>query len=390
MSLLLLNLRIVLVRVGFALGRFLPIRRRVVIATSHVDRISGNLAFIRDELRRRHPDVPITTLAYRPAASARGKIRMSVKAVVGGFHLATAAVFIVDDYYMPMYVITPRPGTIRAQVWHACGAFKRFGYSVLDKEFGFDRRMAEKVRIHGNYDVCLVSSRSVAPHYAEAFDQPLELFRSDLGIPRTDVFFGPDRAVLAASIRERYGLTDGRRVILYAPTFRGTTIAQAAHPAELDVAELQRVLGHDHVLLIKLHPFVRAGLRLPPETAGFAIDVSGYPDINELMLVSDVLVTDYSSAMFEFGLLGRPMGFFAPDHDAYDDERGFYFEYRSGVPGPVFETTAGLAAWLRAGEFDLERVERFRAASFDVADGHATERFVETIVLPALGGRRPS
>jgi CDP-ribitol ribitolphosphotransferase len=94
--------------------------------------------------------------------------------------------------------------------------------------------------------------------------------------------------------------------------------------------------------------------------------------------------------MFEFGLLGRPMVFFAPDHDAYIDERGFYFEYRSGVPGPVFETTEELAAYLRAGSFDLERVARFRAASFDVADGHATERFVDRIVIPALRGDRPA
>ena len=390
MSLLVLNLRILLVRLGFAVGRLMPRRRRVVLATSHVDRISGNLAFIHDDLRRRYPGVPVTTLAYRPAATALGKVRMAAKAVIGGFHLATAAVFVVDDYYMPMYVIQPRPGTIRAQVWHACGAFKKFGYSILDKEFGFDRRAAERVRIHGNYDVCLVSSRAVASHYAEAFRQPVELFRGDLGIPRTDAFFASDRPRIEAEIRTRYGLPEGRRVILYAPTFRGTTIAAAQHPAELDIAELQGVLGDDHVLLIRLHPFVRAALRLAPETAGFAIDVSGYPDINELMLVSDVLVTDYSSAMFEFGLLGRPMVFFAPDHDAYIDERGFYFEYRSGVPGPVFETTEELAAYLRAGSFDLERIALFRAASFDVADGHATERFVDRIVIPALRGERPA
>jgi CDP-ribitol ribitolphosphotransferase len=76
--------------------------------------------------------------------------------------------------------------------------------------------------------------------------------------------------------------------------------------------------------------------------------------------------------------------FFAPDHEAYERERGFYFDYRTGVPGPIFEATAPLADYLRAGRFDLERVVAFGAASFDVADGHSTERFVERIVLPAL------
>ena len=123
---------------------------------------------------------------------------------------------------------------------------------------------------------------------------------------------------------------------------------------------------------------------MPSTLRGFVIDASDHPDMNELMLVSDVLVTDYSSAMYEFALLERPIAFFAPDHAAYEGERGFYLDWPDDLPGPVFETTDGLAAWLRAGAFDLDRVRAFRAAAFDVADGRATARFVEEVVLPAL------
>jgi CDP-glycerol glycerophosphotransferase (TagB/SpsB family) len=104
------------------------------------------------------------------------------------------------------------------------------------------------------------------------------------------------------------------------------------------------------------------------------------------MLVSDVLVTDYSSAIYEFALLGKPMVFFAPDHEAYERERGFYFDYRTGVPGPIFETTSDVGAYLRAGVFDLGRVDRVRRESFDVADGHATARVTDQLILPALTG----
>ena len=107
------------------------------------------------------------------------------------------------------------------------------------------------------------------------------------------------------------------------------------------------------------------------------------------MLVSDLLVTDYSSAIYEFSLLGRPICFLAPDHLAYEGERGFYFDYLSGVPGPVFETTDELARHLREGRFDIARVAAFRQANFDVADGHASARVVERILLPALRGRAP-
>jgi len=376
--------RIALMRLGFLLGRlFGPPRRRVLLATSHAAELSGNHAFIRDELASRRPRVPMVVLAYRPDASLRGLLPAAIAALRSGFHVATARITVVDDYFLPLYVAKPRPGTRYVQVWHASGAFKKFGYSVLDKTFGKTDAFVRRVAIHSNYAVALVSASRFAPFYAEAFRQPVELFDSSVGIPRTDVFFGKRRASAEARVRARYALPS-RRTILYAPTFRGETISRARSPEELDLEALQRAVGKDHVLLLRQHPFVRSSRPISSKLADFVIDVSGYPDINELMIVSDVLVTDYSSAIYEYSLLGRPMAFFAPDHAAYEDERGFYFDFRSGVPGPVFETTDELADWLRAGEFDLDRVERFRAESFDVADGRATERFVDQLVEPAL------
>ena len=112
--------------------------------------------------------------------------------------------------------------------------------------------------------------------------------------------------------------------------------------------------------------------------------MSDHPDINELMLVSDLLITDYSSAIFEYSLLQRPILFFAPDHESYEAERGFYFHYADAVPGPIFATSEQVADCVAGGGFDLDRVRDFRAASFDVADGHASERFVDRLVVPAL------
>ena len=380
-----LTLRIAVVRAGFLIGRLLPVRRRVVLATSHADSISGNLAWIRQEIAGRSPSIPVTVLAYRSVPTTRGRFVAAAGGLTAGFHLATARLFVVDDYFFPMYVIRPRRGTVRAQVWHASGAFKKFGYSVLDKSFGADEAKVRRIRIHGNYDVCLVSSRSVAPFYAEAFRQPLERFVASLGVPRTDLFPNPalveDRT---ARVRRRYALDAAKRVILYAPTFRGDSVARARHDPSLDLDRLAAVLAADHVVLLRLHPFIRSRVQLPASLAGFVIDVSDHPDIHDLMLVSDLLVTDYSSAIYEYSLLGRPILFFAPDHEAYERERGFYFDYRTGVPGPIFRTTDDLAEHIRAGGFDTDRIERFARASFDVVDGGASARFVDQVVVPSL------
>ena len=377
--------RALLVRLGFLVGRVVPVQARVVLGSAHGDRIGGNLTWIRDGIRRELPDVPIVELTFRPGG-ARTYARAVVHAFTSGFHLATARLFVVDDYYFPMYVVRPRAGTTYIQVWHACGALKKFGYSVLDKPFGADAAQIQSIPIHSTYHRCLVSATRFIPAFAEAFGLPAERFTSALGIPRTDLFFDPARAeAAAAAVRGRYAIPAGRRVILYAPTYRASRMTNARDPLDLDIAVLEAALGSDHVLLLRSHPFVRERSRLASDTP-FAIEVSDHPDINELMLVSDVLVTDYSSAIYEFALLGRPMAFFAPDHTSYEASRGFYFDYMSGVPGPVFTSTEELVGWLRAGAFDTEQVRRFAAESFDVADGRATARFVNEVVRPALGG----
>ncbi len=381
------RLGILVVRVGFALGRLRPLRAHVVLASQRATRLGGNLLYIRRELERRTPRIPVRVLAYRTRTGPRGRIEDAWHALRAGYHLATARVFVVDDWFFPMDAVTPRPGTVRVQAWHAAGAFKMVGYSVLDKSFGADEAMVRIVRIHSNYDVCLTSSATTTAHYMDAFRLPRDRFTSALGLPRTDVFFDAQhRALATEAIRARYALPPGRKVLLYAPTFRGDTVRSARYDEQLDLKTMRDVLGEAWVLLLRLHPFVRRSASISAGLAGFAIDVSDWPDMNELMFVADLLVTDYSSVIFEFALLDRPMAFFAPDHDAYERERGLYLDYGTGLPGPVFEVTRDLAAYAAAGRFDLERVRAFARVWFDVADGHASERFVDRVALPALRG----
>lgn len=385
-SILLLRIRILSTQVAFALARLLPVRRRVVLAVAQGGRINGNLAAIRDALAADHPEIPVVELVRGSVRGRRGKFEQWWFGARAGYYLATSAVFVVEDYFFPLFVVKRRRGTYVVQVWHAAGAFKQFGYSLRkgEKSFGATTTLLDRVRIHTNYDLALVSAMRFAPFYAEAFDQPESLFTSSLGMARTDVLCDPVlRAEATERVRATLALPEGRRVVLYAPTFRGDTVGQARYEDDLQLEVLHKALGDGTVVLMRLHPFVRDALVIPESMREFAIDASALPDINELMLVSDVLVTDYSSSIYEFALLGRPIVLFAPDHDRYVAERGFYFDdYVSGVPGPVVETTEELGEVLARGEFDLERVRAFAAESFDVADGTATRRFIDEVVLP--------
>jgi CDP-ribitol ribitolphosphotransferase len=356
----------------------------VVFATNSSGRLRGNLRVLAEDISRRHAEITTVILTHRTKPGIRGKLGTLWASVVAQYYLATSTVFLIDDYFFPLYVARLKPETTVIQTWHASGAFKQFGYSVVDKSFGASKRLVDHVRIHSNYTFCLIASQAALPHYAEAFGQPPERFVS-LGIPSTDVLFGAGRGAAAEhKVRKRYGLPEGKRVILYAPTFRGDTGTEARYDDYLDLRLMHDELGADHIVLLKLHPFVARRVLIDDELSHFVFDVSSHADINELMLMSDVLVTDYSSVIFEYSLLGKPMAFLAPDHAAYERERGLYFGYESGVPGPVFEDTGSLARFLRAGVFDLGRVRRFAGEMFDVADGHATERVVEELIVPHM------
>ena len=381
------RLGLLVVRVGFALGRLRPLRSDVVLAGAESGLASGNLLAIRRELERRTPPIPVHLVRYRTRSGIRGRIAGAAEALRAGYQLARARLFVVDDFFFPMYAITPRPGTTRVQVWHAAGAFKKFGYSVLDKSFGADEERLRLVPIHSNYDVCLVSSKAAIAPFMDGFHLPRDRFTSAPGLPRVDLFFDEERRALAiTAIRRRYALRADRKVLLFAPTFRGDAVRSARYDDSLDLAAMRDALARDWLLLLRLHPLIRQSVRLPPDLDGFVIDVSDWPDMNELLLAADLLVTDYSSAIFEFALLDRPMAFFAPDLAEYERERGFYFDYRTGVPGPVFEVTRDLADYVAAGHFDLEQVRAFAREWFDVADARASERFVDWIVVPALRG----
>lgn len=383
--------RVLAARAGAAAARLRPIQERVYIAANRDGELRGNLAEIHRALRS-HAPAPRILVDVEATLERRGIPLISLVAGVfrialRSYRVASSRLVIVDDYFFPIYPVKKRPGVTIVQVWHACGAFKRFGRATLEAEWGADQVFLKWVPIHANYDLTLVSSASIAPIYAEAFGQSVETISAAFGIPRTDALLpSPRRDVDERAVRERLGLRDGRTTILYAPTFRGADLKGAAAPELLDIAALHRALGSEYRLIVRLHPFVKSAMRIPPEVGDFVVDASAEPDANEVMLAGDILVSDYSSIIFEYALLNRPMAFLAPDLAAYERERGFFFDYRTGVPGPVMEETDQLARWIQAKQFDLQRVRDFAAASFDVMDGRATERFVSDVAIPALRG----
>lgn len=297
--------------------------------------------------------------------------------------LAKYRYIFLDDANDVVSCLPLRSETDVIQLWHACGAFKKWGMSTGDLLFGGTKAEKRRHPYYENLSLVTISAPDIKWAYAEAMDlEGRDEIIKPLGVSRADVFF--DDAFIAnarqAAVRVVPQIA-GKNVVLYAPTFRGSaTHAQA--PDSLDIPLMREEIGDRYVLLIKHHPFVKDRPQIPAGCEEFAFDVSDDLPIDQLLCVADVCVSDYSSLVFEYSLFGRPMAFFAYDKADYDDWRGFYYDYDELTPGPVVATTEELVAYIQqvADDFDPSEVRAFRNRFMSACDGHATDRIYAAVV----------
>ena len=349
---------------------------KVTLATYRSSVLEGNLLYVKNEIHALRPEIECRVLARKFNSSLPGKARYVLHLLRASYHLATSRYFIIDDYYFPVYAVQPRKGTEVVQLWHAAGAFKKFGLSLLNKNFGPSREYLEQVKIHSNYGRVYVSSKEVIPYYAEAFGMD-EQDIYPLGVARTDYFFKKgSRETVLAKIHQLFPDLVNKQLILYAPTFRGKSHYQTAFDIPLDAARMKRELQGDYALLVHLHPYMNKGVRFNPELDGFVYLTNGAFTVEELLLAADILITDYSSIIFDYSLLNKPIAFFAHDYESYLKERDFYYSFESFVPGPIFTETGEMIEWISRSDKDIEAVAAFSRKFFDYTDGNASARIV--------------
>jgi CDP-ribitol ribitolphosphotransferase len=264
------------------------------------------------------------------------------------------------------------------QLWHASGAFKTFGYSRI----GRPRGPSPWSRDHKNYTYAIVSGEHEVPMYAEAFGIAEERV-VPTGTPRMDRFFDESaRRAGRAAVLAAFPQARGRMVILFAPTFRGRLRVGTYDLGRLDLARLHELcLEKDAVFIIRLHPHVRQRPDIPPAFRDRLLDgsstVMGVPD---LLFAADLLITDYSSIVFEYSTLGRPMLFYAYDLAEYMADRDVYEPYEEFAPGKIVRTFDELVEAIRRDDYEAEKVAPFVSRHFTHRDGRATDRVIDLIV----------
>lgn len=291
--------------------------------------------------------------------------------------------YIISNDDMPAR-FEKRQGQMYVQTWHGT-LLKRIGFDVENPQFisgtKYNDHLARDV---AKWDLALSPNPFSTPHMRRAFRFDGEICES--GYPRNDVLCSGETSALAAAVRERLGLAPGRKVVMYAPTWRDNQYYASGRyrfDFRLDLQEAYRALGDDYVFLVRGHHQMADDV--PDDIRpGFMLNVTAYPDISELFLVTDALVTDYSSMMCDFAATGKPMVFYTYDLEDYRDNlRGFNLDFEAEVPGPLLSTSAEVVAALgdlnAVAQQHRARYEAFAAKFCPLDDGKAGARACDRI-----------
>ena len=344
----------------------------VVFADAHHNERPVSMRFLYEKLMERPEKLCIheTYLDYQ--RSSPGAVIRHMFDFMKWY--ARADCVIICDNFLPAASCRKRKETRVIQLWHACGALKKFGYDTTD-----DIPKQYRGNVFRNIDLVTVSAPKCVDPFASAM-RLAEGCAQPLGVCRTDVFFQEDWKERCR--KEFYGLypqAAGKKIVLWAPTFRGNP-GSLGLPG-LNLQQLQRQLGEEWLVLSRVHPHMHADYQ----------DTDCKLPTDRLFPVIDVLIADYSSLIYEYLLFEKPLVLYVPDLDHYRSRRGFYYDY-SEIPGRQVKEEGGLSQAIKQ-EYSLyhqqdaekkrtllcRKREGFLNDYMSSCDGHATQRVIEYI-----------
>ena len=367
----------------------LPISRRTIVFESHMGKqYSDSPRAIYEELKRSGGKFR-AVWAY--AGDHPNGFPSDVKLVRRQSYMYLLALgragYWVDNQGFP-HDLRKRPGTTYIQTWHG-SAFKRMGFdeaAIKSQTAGQQRKLQDAI---DRFDVFLARTEHDVRTLTKGMRVHADLLR--VGYPRNDALVDPHNRDEIAALRKSLKLTDDRKVLLYAPTFRPEQIAAGSKGLDLPFSldDFVERFGDKYVLLVRPHYLV--SFALPPMYAHSVRNVANVHDVTPLMQLADAVITDYSSLMFDYSLLDRPLIFHVPDYDDYvGNSRGSYFDLASVAPGPL--THNGEELFTALADLDelrqryAERHQAFKAQFCEYDTGTAAKAVVDRFF--AQGARR--
>ena len=347
--------------------------KRVLFLSDSRDHISGNFEYIYNYLKENNPDYELKTHLKKSLKTKR-KFKEKILLLKD---IASSKYILVDDFYPLIYPLKIRKNAKLIQVWHAMGAFKTVGYSRNKSKEGYKSSSLT----HKNYTDTIVSSENIRKNYAEAFGIDIEKVHP-YGIPRTDIFYSDKyKRDIRKQLYQKYPQFKNKKVILFAPTFRGKGQKTAYYDYSLiDFNLIKKKFSKDYVFLVKMHPFIKKLPDIDFENDDFYYNLSNEREINDLLFITDILITDYSSVIFEYSFFKKPVIFYIPDYENYDGSRGFYYPFSKYTYGDIAKNNKELINLIKNSKVNKKKLQEFFDYFCGACDGKSTERVVKKLI----------
>lgn len=343
---------------------------RILFLSDVRDELDGNLKYIYNNLDEEKCE-KICLLKKDRKIKRKFKDKFEL-----AYYISTSKYIILDDFSRFISIMKLRKGQEVCQTWHATGAFKTFGFSRLDKKDKSEKNWNN----HRNYTKAIVTSDDIKWCYAEGFNMPIDHIKAT-GSPRTDVFFDKDYIIKKREeLYNEYPFLKGKKVITFAPTYRGESLKKSYYDFDkIDLQKLYKELHENYIFIFKWHPgfYFNKCIKNNEQIYDFKpyedffYDFSMERDINDLLLVTDILITDYSSVVFEWAFLNRPIIYFVYDYDEYLQERGFYFDFNEYVYGKISNNSDELIKAIKDKSIDEISRKKFFNKFLRSCDGNS-------------------
>jgi CDP-glycerol glycerophosphotransferase (TagB/SpsB family) len=372
----------------FILVGLLPAKKNLVVFESFLGKqYSCNPRAIYEYMKKNHSDYEMYwSIDPRHSHIFKDKglntlIRFSIPWL---FKMARAKYW-VSNSRLPIWI--PKPAhTVYLQTWHGT-PLKRLAADMEEVHMpgtNTEQYKQNFLNESSRWDYLISPNRYSSEIFARAFGFNKDMIES--GYPRNDYLHNHNNPETIAEIKTRLNLPDDKQVILYAPTWRDNEFydrGKYKFNLKLELDKMQERLGSDYVILLRMHYLIAENLDLTAYS-GFAYDVSHHTDISELYLISDLLITDYSSVFFDYANLKRPMIFYVYDIENYRDTlRGFYFDFEEKAPGPLAKTTEEVIHHIQHKEQLVQsNFEEFYEKFCYLESGDSSKRVVEKVFQP--------
>lgn len=347
----------VIIRIGafflqavYSLCKLFPVKKKVVFLSRQHDSSNSDFDLLIKQLKEDDPEIECVVLAKMIHGNILSKLSYVFHIFVQLYHLATSQVAILDTYCIPVSLLHHRDSLTVIQIWHAVGAFKKFGYSILGKEEGSSERVAKAMRMHDHYDYVCTSSEAALPSFAEAFHTD-ESHMIIYPLPHLDQLKDPvyKEKRVEEIYKEYPSLNGNKKIILYAPTFR----KDATDMNQVVTSMCEQIDFQNYELIVKLHPLTIQTI----DQRSCIIDRKF--TTADMLFVSDYVITDYSAIVFEAAFLNKPLYFYTFDYDTYLDKRDFYLDYEKEMPGLISDEFSEIMDNIEQEKTDLFMIRRF-------------------------------